>query len=152
MGGFLREGLDGFAGWRVVLPPYKYSQNIIVRAGSKMNLGTIVYEPPRNGPTLWGIGVPHRLAAEFFVPDPYAKFKNPLFTGSSDKYRQDGLREQYADFYSNDDLKYTIGVSNYTQDWFFAHVTMYLYNYLIDNDRSLLVSELIQETKIVRSA
>lgn len=50
-----------------------------------MNLATIVYEPPRNGPTLWGIGVPHRLAAEFFVPDPYAKFKNPLVTGSSDK-------------------------------------------------------------------
>ncbi|KAK9233307.1 hypothetical protein WN943_023556 [Citrus x changshan-huyou] len=75
-----------------------------------MNLGTIVYEPPRNGPTLWRIEVPHRLASEFFVLDPYAKFKNPLFTGSSDKYRQDGLWERYADFYSNDDLKYTIGV------------------------------------------
>lgn len=70
----------------------------------------------------------------------------------TNRYRQDGLRERYADFYSNDDLKYTIGVSNNTRDWFFAHVTMYLYNYLIDNDRSLLVSELILETKIVRSA
>ena len=101
---------------------YKYGFNITVRAGSKINLGTVVFEPPRNGPTLWEIGVPDRSAAEFFVPDPYTKYKNPVFTGPSDKFRQYGLWERYADFYPKDDLLYTIGVSNYTRDWFFAHV------------------------------
>lgn len=37
-------------------------------------MGDLVYEPPRDGPTLWEIGFPDRSAAEFFIPDP-----NPIY-------------------------------------------------------------------------
>lgn len=54
--------------------------------GQEINVGPIVYEPPRNGPTLWEIGVPDRTAAEFYIPDPnpilwtklHLNYSNPL--------------------------------------------------------------------------
>ncbi|XP_047147522.1 uncharacterized protein LOC124819950, partial [Vigna umbellata] len=39
------------------------------------------------------------------------------------RYRQYGLWERYAELYPNEDLIYTVGVSDYTKDWFFAQVT-----------------------------
>ncbi|KAK4843441.1 hypothetical protein QYF36_008065 [Acer negundo] len=102
---------------------YQYQYNIIVTPGSKIDLKVIVYEPPRNGPTLWEIGIPDRSAAEFFIPEPYPTLVNKLYNNHPDKFRQYGLWERYADLYRNRDLKYTIGVSDYTRDWFFAHVT-----------------------------
>lgn len=47
--------------------------------GSEMSVGPIVYEPPRNGPTLWEIGVPDRTAGEFYIPDPYPTLMNKLY-------------------------------------------------------------------------
>ena len=52
-------------------------------AGSDVKLGVLVYEPPRNGPTLWEIGIPDRTAAEFFVPDTYPTLMNKLFINQS---------------------------------------------------------------------
>ncbi|KAK1576007.1 hypothetical protein Q3G72_010089 [Acer saccharum] len=102
---------------------YQYQYNIIVTPGSKIDLKVIVYEPPRNGPTLWEIGIPDRSAAEFFIPDPNPTLMNKLFNNHPDKFRQYGLWERYGELYRNRDLKYTIGVSDFTRDWFFAHVT-----------------------------
>ena len=48
-------------------------------AGSNTRLSNLVYEPPRNGPTLWEIGVADRVAAEFFVPDPNPSLVNHLY-------------------------------------------------------------------------
>ncbi|KVG50699.1 hypothetical protein Ccrd_026383 [Cynara cardunculus var. scolymus] len=48
--------------------------NIIPRVN--INLGDLLYEPQRDGPTLWEIGVPDRIAAEFFIPDPNPKYLN----------------------------------------------------------------------------
>ena len=45
-----------------------------------MDLGVVVYKPPRNGPTLWEIGIPDRTASEFFVPDTYPALENKLYT------------------------------------------------------------------------
>jgi len=42
-------------------------------------MGDVVYEPPRDGPTLWDIGVPDRTAAEFYIPDTNPKYINRLF-------------------------------------------------------------------------
>ncbi|KAE9457343.1 hypothetical protein C3L33_10773, partial [Rhododendron williamsianum] len=39
------------------------------------------------------------------------------------RFRQYGLWERYADLYPDEDLVYTIGVSDYKKDWFFAQVT-----------------------------
>ncbi|XP_022636470.1 rhamnogalacturonate lyase B-like isoform X2 [Vigna radiata var. radiata] len=102
---------------------YKYDVVMNITEGCEIDLGELVYEPPRDGPTLWEIGIPDRTAAEFYVPDPNPKYINKLFVNHPDKFRQYGLWERYAELYPDKDLIYTIGVSDYTKDWFFAQVT-----------------------------
>ncbi|XP_008236572.2 PREDICTED: probable rhamnogalacturonate lyase B [Prunus mume] len=102
---------------------YKYEANIIIEPGSEIKLADLTYEPPRNGPTLWEIGIPDRSAAEFNVPDPSPTLMNQLYTNHTEKFRQYGLWERYSDLYPNHDLIYTVGTDNYPDDWFFAHVT-----------------------------
>ncbi|KAF5942713.1 hypothetical protein HYC85_020355 [Camellia sinensis] len=87
-----------------------------------MDMGDLVYEPPRAGPTLWEIGIPDRSAAEFYIPEPNPKYINKLYVNHPDRFRQYGLWERYADLYPDEDLVYTIGVSDYRKDWFFAQV------------------------------
>ncbi|XP_061376076.1 probable rhamnogalacturonate lyase C isoform X2 [Gastrolobium bilobum] len=108
---------------------YRYNATITITPGRVIKLDSLVYSPPRSGPTLWEIGIPDRSAAEFYVPDPYPTLMNKLYNEQRrDKYRQYGLWERYADLYPNDDLVYTIGVNKYNKDWFFAHVTRNLGN------------------------
>ncbi|KAJ1380208.1 Rhamnogalacturonate lyase [Sesbania bispinosa] len=103
---------------------YKYNATFTITPGRSINMGSLVYSPPRNGPTLWEIGIADRSAAEFHVPDPCPKLLNYLYKNDQrDKFRQYGLWERYTDLYPNNDLVYTIGVNNYEKDWFFAHVT-----------------------------
>lgn len=45
-----------------------------------------MYEPPRDGPTLWEIGIPDRSAAEFHVPDPDPKYVNQLFVNNLKRF------------------------------------------------------------------
>ncbi|KAK1311144.1 hypothetical protein QJS10_CPA08g00313 [Acorus calamus] len=102
---------------------YKYNTIITINPGSAINVGNLVYEPPRDGPTLWEIGIPDRSAAEFFVPDPNPMYINKLYINHPDRFRQYGLWERYAELYPNGDLVYTVGKSDFRKDWFFAHVT-----------------------------
>lgn len=106
-----------------VIGDYKNQDIITVSAGSTIDLGALTYGAPRDGPTMWEIGVPSRTAAEFYVPDPNPKYINRLYVDHPDKFRQYGLWERYAEIYPNNDLVYTIGVNDYTKDWYFAHVT-----------------------------
>lgn len=39
------------------------------------------------------------------------------------RFRQYGLWERYTDLYPDNDLVYTVGVSDYSKDWFYAQVT-----------------------------
>lgn len=48
-------------------------------AGDNINVRNLVFDPPRNGPTLWEIGIPDRKASEFFVPDPNPGLVNRVF-------------------------------------------------------------------------
>lgn len=48
-------------------------------------MGVVVFDPPRNGPTIWEIGIPDRKAAEFFVPDPAPEFMNYALLNQSEK-------------------------------------------------------------------
>lgn len=105
-----------------VIGDYKADVNITITPGSNITLGLLTFTPPRDGPTLWEIGYPDRSAAEFFIPDPYPTLLNPLYN-DQEGYRQYGLWERYADMYPNQDLVYTVGVSDYTKDWFYAQVT-----------------------------
>ncbi|XP_043811011.1 rhamnogalacturonate lyase B-like [Manihot esculenta] len=102
---------------------YKYNVDIIIQPGSNIKLGVLTYDPPRNGPTLWEIGIPDRTAAEFYIPDPNPTLINKLYINSpANKFRQYGLWDRYTDLYPKNDLIYTVGVSNYAKDWFYAHV------------------------------
>ncbi|CAJ1931234.1 unnamed protein product [Sphenostylis stenocarpa] len=103
---------------------YKYKTTITIKPGGHINLGSLVYNPPRNGPTVWEIGIPDRSAAEFYVPDPYSNLVNRLYLNDSKNgFRQYGLWARYTELYPKNDLIYTVGVSDYRKDWFYAQVT-----------------------------
>ncbi|XP_055834422.1 probable rhamnogalacturonate lyase B isoform X2 [Solanum dulcamara] len=102
---------------------YKYDIKITITSGDSIEMDDLVFEPPRNGPTLWEIGIPDRSACEFYIPDPDPKYVNKLFINHPDRFRQYGLWERYADLYPNGDIVFTIGESDYKKDWFFAQVT-----------------------------
>lgn len=108
-----------------VIGDYKYHGEITIRPGEQVQIGDAVYTSPRNGPTLWEIGIPDRTAAEFYVPDPNPLLVNKLFINHPEKYRQYGLWNRYTDLYPHHDLVYTVGASDYRKDWFFAHVNRY---------------------------
>lgn len=101
---------------------YQSDALVTIITGSNIKMGDLVYEPPRDGPTLWEIGIPDRSAREFNVPDPDPKYVNRLFVNHLDRFRQYGLWSRYTELYPNEDLVYTIGVSDYSKDWFFAQV------------------------------
>ncbi|KAI7741688.1 hypothetical protein M8C21_007229 [Ambrosia artemisiifolia] len=105
------------------LGDYRYHLPITITPGCDINVGNLVYEPPRDGPTLWEIGIPDRSAAEFHVPEPDPKYVNQLFVNNpKSNFRQYGLWERYAELYPNSDLVYTVGESDYRKDWFYAQV------------------------------
>lgn len=49
-------------------------------------MGDLVFEPPRNGPMLWEIGIPDRSAREFYTPDPNPNYINKLFVNHPDRF------------------------------------------------------------------
>ncbi|XP_022638462.1 probable rhamnogalacturonate lyase B [Vigna radiata var. radiata] len=102
---------------------YRYNTTITITSGCIVQLGSLIYNPPRNGPTLWEIGIPDRSAAEFHVPNPYPNLINRLYIAKPlHKFRQYGLWKRYNELYPNEDLTYTVGVSDYSKDWFYAQV------------------------------
>ncbi|GAB4839483.1 hypothetical protein Ancab_029007 [Ancistrocladus abbreviatus] len=120
----VREGDYNLYAWVPgFIGDYQYNETISITKGCTIYLDDLVYQPPRDGPTLWEIGIPDRTAAEFYVPDPDPKYINPLYLNGPDRFRQYGLWERYSELYPEEDLVYTIGVSEYSNDWFFAQVT-----------------------------
>ncbi|XP_054810059.1 probable rhamnogalacturonate lyase B [Prosopis cineraria] len=106
-----------------ILGDYKYQFVITVTPGDDIQLGPLYYWPPRNGPTVWEIGIPDRSAQEFYVPDPYPNLVNKLYLGKPEhRFRQYGLWKRYVELYPTNDLVYTVGVSDYSKDWFYAQV------------------------------
>ncbi|OIT21177.1 hypothetical protein A4A49_61911 [Nicotiana attenuata] len=101
---------------------YLYETHISITPGCTVDVDEIVYQPPRDGPTLWEIGIPVRTAAEFFVPEPNPRYNNKLFINHPYRFRQYGLWERYSELYPKDDLVYVTGESDYSKDWFFAQV------------------------------
>ncbi|KAL3845111.1 hypothetical protein ACJIZ3_002514 [Penstemon smallii] len=106
-----------------IIGDYQHEGDVIIKSGSQIQIGDLVYDAPRNGPTLWEIGIPDRSAAEFYIPDPAPGLMNKLYINNSEKFRQYGLWQRYTDLYPTEDLIYTVGESDYKKDWFFAHVT-----------------------------
>ncbi|GAA0149778.1 lyase [Lithospermum erythrorhizon] len=121
----IRPGTYNLYAWVPgILGDYKFNDEIQISPGGQNSLKVLTFEPPRNGPTLWEIGIPDRTAAEFFIPDPNPGLRDHLYyTNHREKYRQYGLWSRYTDIYPNGDLVYTVGKSDYGKDWFFAHVS-----------------------------
>ncbi|KAK4356335.1 hypothetical protein RND71_025306 [Anisodus tanguticus] len=68
---------------------YMYDPFIIVTPGSRKRVETLIYDTPRNGPTLWEIGIPDRTAAEFFIPDAQPRLLNQLYVvNNQERFRQ----------------------------------------------------------------
>ncbi|KAF7848961.1 hypothetical protein BT93_L1395 [Corymbia citriodora subsp. variegata] len=126
----VRAGEYNLYGWVPgIIGDYKYQGNVTILPGSAINLGTLVYEPLRHGPTIWEIGIPDRTASEFYVPEPYPTLMNNLYTNKTQhRFRQYGLWARYADLYPRSDLVFHVGGDDYRKDWFFAHVTRNVYN------------------------
>jgi len=57
------------------------------------------------------------------VPKPVLVLMIPIWFGLFHRFRQYGLWQRYTELYPTHDLVYTVGVSNYSQDWFYAQVT-----------------------------
>ncbi|KAK7361048.1 hypothetical protein VNO77_03075 [Canavalia gladiata] len=106
-----------------VLGDYKYNTTITITPGCVIQLGSLIFNPPRNGPTIWEIGIPDRSAAEFYVPDPYPNLINRLYIGKpKHNFRQYGLWKRYPELYPNQNLVYNVDVDDYSKDWFYAQV------------------------------
>nr|GMD58305.1 probable rhamnogalacturonate lyase B [Ipomoea batatas] len=120
----VRAGFYNLYAWIPgILGDFKYNKKIYLKPGDNIDVSNLIFYPPRNGPTLWEIGIPDRKASEFFVPDPKPGLANRLFINNKDnKYRQYGLWDRYTDYYPKQDLVYTVGKSDYRKSWFFAHV------------------------------
>lgn len=65
------------------------------------------------------------------------------------RFRQYGLWERYTDLYPDADLVYTVGVSDYGKDWFFAHVTrFYFFNLFLFTSNLLKFHLVLQVTSL----
>ncbi|CAN6542923.1 unnamed protein product [Malus baccata var. baccata] len=120
----IRPGIYNVYAWVPgFIGDYRHDAEVIITPGCNVDVGTLVYEPPRSGPTFWEIGIPDRTAAEFYIPDPNPNHINKLYVNHTDRFRQYGLWERYAELYPYNDLVYTVGVNDYRKDFYFAQVT-----------------------------
>ena len=82
--------------------------NITVTAGKTLDLGKLEWKPVRYGKQVWEIGYPDRTGGKFYK-------------GDGSNYWLWGWCVRYGDLFPND-ITYTIGKSDYHEDWFFEQV------------------------------
>ncbi|KAJ8450266.1 hypothetical protein Cgig2_004723 [Carnegiea gigantea] len=122
---FVRVGTYDVFGWvNGYIGDFKHdAPSLNITVGKNVDLGDLIYNPPRDGPTLWEIGIPDRTAKEFHIPDPKPEYVNKLYVNHTDRFRQYGLWERYGELYPDDDMVYDVSKHNFKKDWFFAQVT-----------------------------
>ncbi|MGH7995136.1 MAG: polysaccharide lyase family protein, partial [Opitutaceae bacterium] len=81
---------------------------VIVRSGTRVNLGDLRWVPVRYGRQLWDIGIPNRSAREFAHGADYAHW---------------GLYLEYPRWFPHG-VNYVIGRSDFRRDWNFEQVPM----------------------------
>ncbi|WP_316786434.1 polysaccharide lyase family protein [Pedobacter frigiditerrae] len=89
-----------------VLGAYDAIANVTIKAGEKLDLGTIEWKPVRYGKQIFEIGIPNRSAKEFFKGDDHWHW---------------GMYIEYAKFFPND-VDFTVGKSDPAKDWYIYHV------------------------------
>ncbi|XP_021972443.1 rhamnogalacturonate lyase B isoform X2 [Helianthus annuus] len=73
---------------------FKNDSTITITQGCDIDVGDLVFEPPRDGPTLWEIGVPDRSAAEFYIPDSDRMYTNMFLANDHNRKRYDIMYEK----------------------------------------------------------
>lgn len=89
-----------------ILGAYDATANVTIKAGEKLDLGTIEWRPTRLGQQIWQLGTPNRSAKEFYKGDDHWHW---------------GMYIEYAKFFPND-VNFTIGKSDPAKDWYIYHV------------------------------
>ncbi|MCA9176434.1 MAG: hypothetical protein KDB14_18230 [Planctomycetales bacterium] len=77
-----------------------------VAGGGVHDVGELTWKPVRQGRPLWEIGIPNRSASEF---------------AGADRFFEPDIVLQYAKLFP-DDVQFTVGKSDPSRDWFYAHV------------------------------
>ena len=80
--------------------------DIVVEAGKPLDLGKVEWKASRYGKQIWEIGVPNRLGVEYL---------------GGPEHWMTNSRARYAELFPND-ITYVIGKSDFTKDWYYAHV------------------------------
>ncbi|CAM6107387.1 unnamed protein product [Calypogeia fissa] len=93
-------------------------QVVTVKENWVSNVGNIMLRAVQKGQIVWEIGYPDRLAAEFMVPSE----ANPETSSRLDAFRQYGLWQKYWELFPARDPVFVVGESDWTKDWYFAHV------------------------------
>ncbi|OAM89923.1 polysaccharide lyase family protein [Termitidicoccus mucosus] len=79
---------------------------VTVEPGKPLDLGALIWTPVRRGRQLWDIGIPNRNASEFFM---------------AGEHDDPEISLRYATLFPGD-IRYTVGQSDFSRDWFFQHV------------------------------
>jgi rhamnogalacturonan endolyase len=85
----------------------EFSKNdITIKPGQSIQLGTLTWKPVRFGRQVWDIGIANRDGSEFLDGNDYFHW---------------GMYLKYAQLFPND-VTYTIGQSDFHKDWYFEQV------------------------------
>lgn len=108
-----------------VFGDYKFGGLVSVAPGpgAIVQLGTLVFHPPRWGPTLWEVGTPDRTAAEFYVPVMNTRSPYPYTASSGARWRNYGAWWAFVRLYppGGPDPVFEVGASDAARDWFYCH-------------------------------
>lgn len=80
--------------------------DITIERGGKIDLGSLAWTPVRRGRQIWEIGVANRNGSEFL---------------GGERWYENDILKQYPRNFPND-VKYTIGKSDFRKDWFYVQV------------------------------
>lgn len=89
-----------------VMGAYDATANITIKAGDKVDLGTIEWKPVHYGKMIFQVGTPNRSASEFFKGDDHWHW---------------GMYIDYTKYFPND-INFTVAKSNPAKDWYIYHV------------------------------
>jgi rhamnogalacturonan endolyase len=89
-----------------VMGAYDATGTITVKAGEKVDLGSIEWKPVHFGQVIFQVGTPNRSASEFFKGDDHWHW---------------GMYIQYAKYFPND-VNFIVGKSDPAKDWYIYQV------------------------------
>ncbi|GBG65229.1 hypothetical protein CBR_g50020 [Chara braunii] len=101
-----------------VIGDFVLQEKVVVGSeGGPIDVGRKVIRPPRNGRTIWSIGIPNRSFGEFFVPVLNPRSQRPYPSTGPNSWRNYGSWLRYTEVYPDGDPVFHIDRSDYARDW-----------------------------------